>query len=246
MRVRFAPLSMEQRLSYHPQVALRVVLADDSYVVRVGLAALMRETDEIELVGAADSLPALMDAVEQLRPEAVITDIRMPPTNTSEGIVAAREIRERYRTIGLATPVQRRRCRGGVEENHQVRTTTFVPSTATRRASCAPLSIVATAPPVGFMPERWACSGSTTRCRLSRSSCICARRTLRRCVGTDCHDRSANADATDALQNGQLHSFRDWLTSRCRWSPPASMRCDPAPNCVGMAGRFLPTRPLLN
>ena len=83
------------------KVALRVVVADDSYLVREGLAALMRETDEIELVGAAESLPTLMEAVERLRPEAVITDIRMPPTNTSEGIVAAREIRERYRTTGV-------------------------------------------------------------------------------------------------------------------------------------------------
>lgn len=84
-----------------PDVALRVVVADDSYLVREGLAALMKETDEVELVGAVDTLPALLDAVDRLRPDAVITDIRMPPTNTSEGITAARQIRERYPTIGV-------------------------------------------------------------------------------------------------------------------------------------------------
>lgn len=80
---------------------MRVVLADDSYLVRAGTAALLREIDAVELVAAADGVPALRAAVEEHRPDAVVTDIRMPPTQTREGIDAALWLAEEHPTIGV-------------------------------------------------------------------------------------------------------------------------------------------------
>jgi DNA-binding NarL/FixJ family response regulator len=80
---------------------VRVVFAEDNYLVREGTAALLQSTDEVELVAMAASLDELLVAVEEHRPEAVLTDIRMPPTNTTEGIDAARRIREEHPEIGV-------------------------------------------------------------------------------------------------------------------------------------------------
>jgi DNA-binding NarL/FixJ family response regulator len=80
---------------------VRVVFAEDNYLVREGTAALLQSSDEVELVGMAASLDELLVAVEQHKPEAVLTDIRMPPTNTTEGIDAARRIREEHPEIGV-------------------------------------------------------------------------------------------------------------------------------------------------
>ncbi len=80
---------------------VRVVFAEDNYLVREGTAALLEGTDEVELIGTAGSLDELLTAVEELEPDAVLTDIRMPPTNTTEGIDAARRIREEHPEIGV-------------------------------------------------------------------------------------------------------------------------------------------------
>jgi DNA-binding NarL/FixJ family response regulator len=80
---------------------VRVVFAEDNYLVREGTAALLQSSDEVELVGTAASLDELLTAVEEHKPEAVLTDIRMPPTNTTEGIDAARRIREDHPEIGV-------------------------------------------------------------------------------------------------------------------------------------------------
>jgi DNA-binding NarL/FixJ family response regulator len=80
---------------------VRVVFAEDNYLVREGTAALLQSSDEVELVGMAASFDELLVAVEEHRPEAVLTDIRMPPTNTTEGIDAARRIREEHPEIGV-------------------------------------------------------------------------------------------------------------------------------------------------
>ncbi len=80
---------------------VRVVFAEDNYLVREGTAALLQSSDEVELVGMAASLDELLVAVEEHRPEAVLTDIRMPPTNTTEGIDAARRIRQEHPEIGV-------------------------------------------------------------------------------------------------------------------------------------------------
>ena len=80
---------------------VRVVFAEDNYLVREGTAALLQTSADVDLVGTATSLDELMVAVEELRPEVVLTDIRMPPTNTTEGIVAAKRIRAEHPEIGV-------------------------------------------------------------------------------------------------------------------------------------------------
>ncbi|MGZ8626581.1 MAG: response regulator [Actinomycetota bacterium] len=80
---------------------VRVVFAEDNYLVREGTAALLLSSGEVELLGTAATLDELLTAVEEHKPEAVLTDIRMPPTNTTEGIDAARRIREEHPEIGV-------------------------------------------------------------------------------------------------------------------------------------------------
>jgi DNA-binding NarL/FixJ family response regulator len=82
-------------------VAIRIVFAEDNYLVREGTSALLRESDAIELVAAVEDLPSLLAAVDDHSPDAVLTDIRMPPTSTTEGIDAAREIRGKHPDVGV-------------------------------------------------------------------------------------------------------------------------------------------------
>lgn len=81
---------------------LRVVLADDSVLLREGMARLLAasDIDVIGQVGDAVQLHALL-ASEAIPPDVVVTDIRMPPTNTDEGIRAALEIRSTHPDIGI-------------------------------------------------------------------------------------------------------------------------------------------------
>lgn len=82
-------------------MGLRVVFAEDNYLVREGTSALLREVEEVDLVGTAADLQGLLDGVEKHKPDVVLTDIRMPPTNTTEGIQAAKKIRAEHPSIGV-------------------------------------------------------------------------------------------------------------------------------------------------
>jgi DNA-binding NarL/FixJ family response regulator len=82
-------------------VPLTVVFAEDNYLVREGTSALLGEVEDLELVDTAGDLEGLLSAVEEHRPDAVLTDIRMPPTNTTEGIDAARQIRASHPHTGV-------------------------------------------------------------------------------------------------------------------------------------------------
>jgi DNA-binding NarL/FixJ family response regulator len=82
-------------------MALRVVFADDNYLVREGVAALLNEVDEIELVDTAADPHSLVKSVLEHDPDAVLTDIRMPPTHTNEGIEAAKRIRAEHPRTGV-------------------------------------------------------------------------------------------------------------------------------------------------
>ena len=86
---------------YHPAVALRIVFAEDNYLVREGTAALLQAVPDLELLTSVEDLDSLLAAVEELAPDAVITDIRMPPTHTTEGIDAARRIRAEHPDVGV-------------------------------------------------------------------------------------------------------------------------------------------------
>jgi len=79
---------------------VRVVVADDMMLVRSGLARLLTDAG-VEVVGEAADADALMRLVALERPDVATVDIRMPPTHTDEGLVAARRIRERYPTTAV-------------------------------------------------------------------------------------------------------------------------------------------------
>ena len=75
---------------------MRVVIADDEMLLREGLARLLTDAG-FEVVGKARRRPELLRTVSHTDPDVVIVDIRMPPTHTDEGLVAAQEIRRRTR-----------------------------------------------------------------------------------------------------------------------------------------------------
>jgi DNA-binding NarL/FixJ family response regulator len=82
-------------------VTIRVVLAEDNYLLRAGTSALLGALDDVELLAAADSLESLLEAVAEHQPDVVISDIRMPPGHGTEGLTAAAEIRARYPGTGI-------------------------------------------------------------------------------------------------------------------------------------------------
>ena len=77
------------------------MFAEDNYLVREGAAALLATADDLELVATVSDLPELLAAVEELAPDAVLTDIRMPPSHTDEGIRAALQIRRDHPATGV-------------------------------------------------------------------------------------------------------------------------------------------------
>jgi DNA-binding NarL/FixJ family response regulator len=80
---------------------IRVVFADDNYLVREGVSALLTEADDIDLLESVADPASLLKAVGEHKPDAVLTDIRMPPTHTTEGIDAAKQIRADYPDTGV-------------------------------------------------------------------------------------------------------------------------------------------------
>ena len=80
---------------------IRVALAEDNVLLREGISRLVSANDEFELVGTAPDLPQLLALVSEQQPDVVITDIRMPPTGTDEGIQAAAWIRKHHARIGV-------------------------------------------------------------------------------------------------------------------------------------------------
>ena len=74
-------------------VAIRLILADDSYIIREGVRELVRGLDGIEVVAVCSDFDSLNDAIAREGPDVVLTDIRMPPSNTDEGIRMADALR---------------------------------------------------------------------------------------------------------------------------------------------------------
>jgi DNA-binding NarL/FixJ family response regulator len=80
---------------------IRVALAEDNVLLREGISRLVSGSEDFELVGVAGDLPQLLALVREAEPDVVVTDIRMPPTGTDEGIQAAAWLREHLPRTGV-------------------------------------------------------------------------------------------------------------------------------------------------
>ena len=82
-------------------MTLRVVLAEDSYLMREGVVRLLESDGDVHVAATCTDLPALLAAVDEHDPDVLVTDIRMPPTNTDEGIRAAERLRGSRPDLGV-------------------------------------------------------------------------------------------------------------------------------------------------
>jgi DNA-binding NarL/FixJ family response regulator len=82
-------------------MALRIAIGEDSLIVREGVQQLLAVDPEVEVVAAVGDQLSLRQACEEEHPDVVLTDIRMPPTHTDEGIRLAAELRESHPRIGV-------------------------------------------------------------------------------------------------------------------------------------------------
>ena len=82
-------------------MAIRVALADDSLLVREGLENVLATQPGIEVVASCADLPSLLAAVDAEQPDVVLTDIRMPPSRTDEGIQVATRLRASHPSVGV-------------------------------------------------------------------------------------------------------------------------------------------------
>jgi DNA-binding NarL/FixJ family response regulator len=80
---------------------IRIVFAEDNYLVREGVVRLLEGVDDIEVVAVCDDARSLRAAVDEIKPDVVVTDIRMPPTGTDEGIRIADELRDSHAGTGV-------------------------------------------------------------------------------------------------------------------------------------------------
>jgi len=80
---------------------IRVVLADDSYLLRQAVAHVLEDVQGIELVAACGDRDALLRSVDDKQPDVVVTDIRMPPTGTDEGLQVAAALRRTHPHVGV-------------------------------------------------------------------------------------------------------------------------------------------------
>ena len=78
-----------------------VIVAEDAYLIREGIRQVLEGEDEVEVAEYCGDLPSLLHAVEGHQPDVVITDIRMPPTHTDEGIQAAAALHESHPDVGV-------------------------------------------------------------------------------------------------------------------------------------------------
>jgi DNA-binding NarL/FixJ family response regulator len=82
-------------------VSLRVVIAEDSYLIREALRGLLSEAPELEVVAVCEDTPGLMGAIERESPDVVMSDIRMPPFQECDGIRVATELRKTRPEVGV-------------------------------------------------------------------------------------------------------------------------------------------------
>src|SRR5262249_23634711 len=100
-RARGAPPGRRLRLAGGGLMTIRVVLAEDSFLVREGVRRMLEAEPEIEVVASCGTLDELLEAIDRERPDGVLTDIRMPPDRNDEGIRAADHCRRAYPEMGV-------------------------------------------------------------------------------------------------------------------------------------------------
>lgn len=79
---------------------MRIVIAEDSVLLRAGLTRLLADAG-LEVVATVDDADDLVEVVERLRPDMAVVDVRMPPTHTDDGLRAALRIRDRWPKVGI-------------------------------------------------------------------------------------------------------------------------------------------------
>jgi DNA-binding NarL/FixJ family response regulator len=84
-----------------PMGSIRIVLAEDNALLREGVTKLFEAQADVELVGTAGDLPELLALIDEAKPDVVVTDIRMPPTGSDEGIRAAAYVRDNHPDVGV-------------------------------------------------------------------------------------------------------------------------------------------------
>ncbi len=96
-------LSMREQVTSEPEACdpIKVVIAEDAYLVREALTRILGSAGRVEVAGSYGDRDSLMRAIPELQPDAIVTDIRMPPTGTDEGIQIARELRVSDPQIGI-------------------------------------------------------------------------------------------------------------------------------------------------
>ena len=87
-------------------MGLRIVVAENNLLVREGILRLLEAAPNFEVVASCDNSDALVAAVEQEAPDVVLTDIRMPPSSTDEGIRLARQLRASHPAVGVVVVSQ--------------------------------------------------------------------------------------------------------------------------------------------
>lgn len=88
-------------VSMGPAATIRVVFADDSYLLREAISHVLEDADGIDVVATCGDRDALLRAVDAERPDVVVTDIRMPPTATDEGLQVAATLRATHPHVGV-------------------------------------------------------------------------------------------------------------------------------------------------
>lgn len=82
-------------------MAIRVILAEDNYLVREGVKSLLESEPDLEVAAVCEDFDSLLSAVATHNPDVVLTDIRMPPTHSNEGIRAAEQLRSTNPQVGV-------------------------------------------------------------------------------------------------------------------------------------------------
>jgi DNA-binding NarL/FixJ family response regulator len=94
-------LSALSSAPYAPHVGIRLVLAEDNYLVREGVRRLLESRPGLDVVATCGDYASLLECVQAERPNVVVTDIRMPPDGTDEGIRAAQSLRSTHPDVGV-------------------------------------------------------------------------------------------------------------------------------------------------